>query len=114
MCRVGDPANRHAVWRRPEVLIPARRGDTGTIAAAIGEARVCPWYPGCLDFNTLEPAQQCLVGFRVVQIRKYRSMPRATDDGNVLEAFHLCSAYRLAHVRLALSFVLFLWPPVNT
>src|SRR6266567_484191 len=106
MCRVGDPANRHAVWRRPEVLVPARRGDTGPVAAAIGEARVCPWYPGRLDFNALEPAQQCRVGFRVTRIRKCRSMPGATDDGNTLEAFRLCQQGKwiVSRVRWLLRF----------
>src|SRR6266567_262095 len=55
MCRVGDPANRHAVWRRPEVLVPARRGDTGPVAAAIGEARACPWSPGFLRRDRSRP-----------------------------------------------------------
>src|SRR5712692_6247591 len=114
MCRAGDPANRHTIWRRPEVLVPAWRGDTGPVTAAIGEARVCPRYPGRLDFNALESTEQRRVGFRVTQIRKYGSMPSATDDGNALEAFRQCSAYCLAHVRLSLSFVFFLWRPVNT
>src|SRR6266566_8784729 len=108
MCRVGDPANRHAVWRRPEVLVPARRGDTGSIAAAIGEARVCPRYPGRLDFNALEPAQQICIGFCFAQSGKHGSMPCAANDGYALKAFRLCCAYCLAHVRLALSFVLIL------
>src|SRR5262249_327415 len=100
------PANGAAVLNRPEVGVPAWRGDAGTVAAAVGQARVGPRDPGRFHFDPFEVAENRFITLGVISRDVRRGMPGTTDDSDASKPLLFGSANGLAHVCLPLRLLL--------
>ena len=97
---LGEPAPGDVAGRRPQVVVPAGRGDPGAVAAVGHQAPVGPGRPGRLHLDPGHPLEQRGVRPGGGHRGQGGGVPGAADHGDPLEPFPDGGPDPLAHERL--------------